>query len=109
MPRTYETVLIFDPSLTDEQVDERIDRYKDVLAAGEDAFHLDLWGKRKLSYPIQKKEQGIYAVLRYDTEPDSLNELERIARLDEMVLRHLTVVNPPGAAGKEEETGSESR
>ena len=59
-----------------------------------DSVRVDLWGKRKLAYPIDKKEQGIYAVLRYETEPTSLTEFERILRLDEQVLRQLTIVDP---------------
>ena len=98
MPRTYETVLIFDSSLDDGQVEERIARYRRILVDSDDggSVDVDLWGKRKLAYPIGKKEQGIYAVLRYQTEPGALTEFERVARLDEQVLRHLTVVNPVG-------------
>lgn len=95
MARTYETVIIFDSSLPDEQVEERIERFRGVLAAdGEAPFQIDRWGKRKLAYPIGKKEQGTYAVLRYQSLPASLAEFERLARIDEMVLRQLTVVNP---------------
>ena len=65
-----------------------------VAASGGDSVKVDVWGKRKLAYPIDKKEQGIYAVLRYETEPSALTEFERIMRLDEQVLRQLTVVDP---------------
>ncbi|HUP19452.1 MAG TPA: 30S ribosomal protein S6 [Gemmatimonadota bacterium] len=95
MARIYETVIIFDSSLPDEQIEERIERFKGVLANdGEAPFQIDRWGKRKLAYPIQKKEQGHYAVFRYESQPAALAEFERLARIDEMVLRQLTVVNP---------------
>ncbi len=95
MARTYETVVIFDSSLPEEQVEERIQRYRGILTEnGESPFKVDLWGTRKLAYPIDKKEQGVYAVLRYESLPAALTEFERIARIDEMVLRQLTVVNP---------------
>ena len=58
-----------------------------------DSVRVDLWGKRKLAYPIDKKEQDL-RVLRYETEPTSLTEFERILRLDEQVLRQLTIVDP---------------
>ncbi len=107
MPKKYETVLILDSTLDDAQVEERLARYNKILVDG-GAVNVDLWGKRKLAYPISKKEQGIYAILRYETEPESLTEFERVARLDEQVLRHLTVVNPvessaPPAAGSRPE------
>jgi small subunit ribosomal protein S6 len=95
LPRSYETVIIFDSTLEDSQVQEKIQRLSSLVAPnGGDSVKVDLWGKRKLAYPIDKKEQGIYAVLRYETEPSALPEFERIMRLDEQVLRQLTVVDP---------------
>jgi small subunit ribosomal protein S6 len=95
VPRPYETVIIFDSTLEDSQVQEKIQRLSSLVAPnGGESVKVDLWGKRKLAYPIDKKEQGIYAVLRYETEPTALTEFERIMRLDEQVLRQLTVVDP---------------
>ena len=99
MPRPYETVIIFDSLLEDSQVQEKIQRLSGLVAPnGGDSIRVDVWGKRKLAYPIDKKEQGIYAILRYETEPSSLTEFERVMRLDEQVLRQLTVVDPIIAA-----------
>lgn len=98
MPRAYETVLILESTLDDTQVEEKINRYSTVLTGAEgEPASITHWGRRKLAYPIQKKEQGIYAVLRYSAEPTALNEFERLAKLDEQVLRQLTVVNPTDA------------
>lgn len=95
MPRPYETVIIFDSVLEDSQVQEKLQRLSRLVApSGGDSVRVDVWGKRKLAYPIDKKEQGIYAILRYETEPSALTEFERIMRLDEQVLRQLTVVDP---------------
>jgi small subunit ribosomal protein S6 len=95
VPRPYETVIIFDSTLEDSQVQEKIQRLSGLVAPdGGETVKVDIWGKRKLAYPIDKKEQGIYAVLRYETEPSALTEFERIMRLDEQVLRQLTVVDP---------------
>lgn len=95
MARPYETVLILDSSLDENQVEEKLARLKRAIDAGEDgAVSVTHWGKRKLAYPIGRKEQGLYVILRYETEPERLTELERLARIDEQVLRHLTVVDP---------------
>ncbi len=96
MSRPYETILIFDSTLDESQVEEKLERLKRALTNGEEpaAIAVTHWGKRKLAYPIQKKEQGIYVILHHDSEPHRLAEFERIARLDEQVLRQLTVVNP---------------
>lgn len=93
--RPYETVLILDSSLDESQVEEKLARLKRAIDGGEDrAVSVTHWGKRKLAYPIGRKEQGLYVILRYETEPESLTELERLARIDEQVLRHLTIVDP---------------
>ena len=100
MARPYETVLIFDSSLEESSIEEKIDRFKRILSAEEPAgVQSTNWGRRKLAYPIGKKEQGVYAILRYQADAAALAEFERVARLDEQILRHLTVVNPPAAAG----------
>lgn len=106
MPRPYETVIIFDSALEDPQVQEKIQRLTSLVAPnGGDSVKVDVWGKRKLAYPIDKKEQGIYAVLRYETEPGALTEFERVMRLDEQVLRQLTVVDPVVPAPPAARTG----
>ena len=108
MARPYETVLIFDSSLDDPSVEEKIDRFKRILSSDDPTVvQTTNWGRRKLAYPIGKKEQGVYAILRYQAERDALAEFERVARLDEQILRHLTVVNPPEAsvAGAESHVG----
>lgn len=95
MARPYETVLILDSSLDEAQVEEKLARLKRAIDGGEDgAVTVTHWGKRKLAYPIGRKEQGLYVILRYETDPERLTELERLARIDEQILRHLTVVDP---------------
>ena len=95
MARSYETVMIFDSSTEESALEEKLTRFRNALVpAAADSVAVTSWGKRKLAYPIGKKEQGVYYVLRYDTEPDHLMEFERLARLDEQVLRQLTIVDP---------------
>jgi small subunit ribosomal protein S6 len=99
LARPYETVLILDSSLDESQVEEKLARLKRAIDGGEDgAVSVTHWGKRKLAYPIGRKEQGLYVILRYETEPERLTELERLARIDEQILRHLTVVDPVAPA-----------
>ena len=88
MARPYETVLILDSSLDESQIEEKLARLKRAIGDGEDgAVTVTHWGKRKLAYPIGRKEQGVYVILRFETEPERLTELERLARIDEQVLR----------------------
>lgn len=99
MPRPYEIVLIFDSALEEGEVEDKLQRFKHALTGGDgDRVAVTHWGKRKLAYPIEKKEQGIYVLLTLETEPDLLSEFERIAKIDEQLLRHLTIVDPIEAA-----------
>ena len=95
MPRSYETVLIFDSTLDESVLEQKLGRLQGALVDdANESMTVTQWGTRKLAYPIGKKEQGTYIILRYDTEPDRLVEFERLAKLDEQVLRQLTIVDP---------------
>ena len=96
MSREYEIVYIFDSALEEPQVNEHLDRFHALL---KNADNLDPisgvnhWGKRTLAYPIKKREQGYYVVVRFETDTTLLPEFERVIKLEENVLRHLIVVN----------------
>lgn len=96
--RDYEVVYIFDSTLPEERVNEKLDRYH-ALVAGEAAdtageiTAVDHWGKRQLAYPIRKKANGYYVVVQFQGEADALPEFERILKLDEELLRYLIVLN----------------
>lgn len=94
--RPYETVIIFDSRLDDAAREEKLDRFRDILGGDgdPDAVSVTPWGKRTLAYPIEEHRQGVYVILRYETEPPALEEFERVARIDESVLRQLTIVDP---------------
>lgn len=90
--RKYETIFILQPDLTDDDVKAITEKAQDVIANLQGALlRLDDWGARKLAYPIQKFPRGRYFYLRFDGGADLVAELERRLRLDEKVLRYLTV------------------
>lgn len=94
MIRPYEVVYIFDSALEDEAITAKLDTFHAMLAAeGAEAPKLDIWGRRTLAYPIQKRQTGFYVVANIDTDPTLLPEFERALRLDEAVLRYLVVLN----------------
>lgn len=113
MARSYETVMIFDSTLDEAAIEDRLSRFKSALVPeAAESVSVTSWGRRKLAYPIGKKEQGVYMILRYDTDPDHLLEFERLAKLDEQVLRQLTIVDPidlPAAIKSEAEAEPEAR
>ncbi len=87
----YETVFILTPVLSDEQMKEAVEKFKDVLTAnGATIVNEEEWGLRKLAYPIQKKSTGFYCLLEFEGEPTIVKQLDIAYRRDEQVLRFLT-------------------
>ena len=87
----YETVFILTPVLSEPQMKEAVEKFKKVLTDnGATIENEELWGMRKLAYPIQKKTTGFYAFLEFAGEPTIVNKLETAYRRDEKVIRFLT-------------------
>ncbi|MDR2843453.1 MAG: 30S ribosomal protein S6 [Candidatus Symbiothrix sp.] len=87
----YETVFILTPVLSDNQMKEAVEKFKDVLKAeGSEIVNEEHWGLRKLAYPIQKKSTGFYTLIEFKSEPAVIAKLETQFRRDERVLRFLT-------------------
>ena len=88
---TYETVFILTPVLSDDQMKEAVEKFKDVLQQnGAEVVNEEAWGLRKLAYPIQKKSTGFYCLLEFNGEPTIVKKLETAFRRDERVIRFLT-------------------
>jgi len=86
----YEVLLLLDPELSDEKQTEIVERVKTLVEQGGGTFERhDPWGRRKLAYPIDKKEDGIYHLLTLAATPETLDELNRVLKIDDDVLRHM--------------------
>jgi small subunit ribosomal protein S6 len=90
--RRYETFVIFDPDLSEDQRAPIVDRIKETITK-QDGFlvEIDDWGSRKLAYEIKKKFRGYYSRLDYCGGGPLVNELERFFRIDDRVLKYMTV------------------
>jgi len=88
----YELVIIIHPDLDDEAIEQSLDRIKGWITAGDGNIDkIDKWGKRRLSYQIQKQNEGIYYLLDVSMLPTSIAELERNLTILEPVMRHMVV------------------
>ena len=95
----YETVFILTPVLSDDQMKEAVAKFKKILTdGGAEMLNEELWGLKKLAYPIEKKSTGFYAMLEFKADPQLIKKLEVNYRRDERVLRYLTVKNEKYAA-----------
>lgn len=91
MLNKYETVFITTPVLSEQQIKEAVDKFKDTITAnGGTIEHEEAWGLRKLAYPIQKKTTGFYHLLQFEAEGSLVDKLETAYRRDERVIRFLT-------------------
>ena len=94
--KLYETTIIFDPGLEEARVNEETERVTGPIAqAGGEVIEVQRWGKRRLAYEIGKKRDGIYTLMVHQGEGPQVKELERRLRLNESVMRVLTVVHVP--------------
>lgn len=88
----YESVVIYNASLEDEQIDAAVKRILEIHKANEsEILDVDKWGRRRLAYPIKNAKSGYYVVYRFKSNRDFIAKLERAYRLDEIVVRYLTV------------------
>ncbi|GAA4387963.1 30S ribosomal protein S6 [Tsukamurella soli] len=86
--RKYELMVILDPSLDERTVAPSLETFLNVVRKdGGTVRGVDIWGKRRLAYEINKNSEGIYAVIDITAEPATVSELDRQLGLNESVLR----------------------
>ena len=93
--RRYETVYIFDSTLEEPAITEKLERLHGLLTKNGKGSIANTahWGKRSFTYPIKNRDAGYYVVTQFETTPELLPEYERAVKLDESVLRYLMVLN----------------
>jgi small subunit ribosomal protein S6 len=86
--RHYELMVILDPELEERTVAPSLDQFLNVVRQGGGSVEkVDIWGRRRLAFEINKKTEGIYAVVDLNAEPATVKELDRQLNLNEAVLR----------------------
>jgi small subunit ribosomal protein S6 len=86
--RHYEVMVILDPTLEERTIAPSLDTFLNVIKSdGGTIEKVDIWGKRRLAYEIDKHADGIYAVIDINAEPAAVRELDRQLNLNESVLR----------------------
>ncbi len=94
--RRYELMVILDPDLEERTVAPSLDTFLNVVRTdGGTVENVDIWGRRRLAYEINKKPDGIYAVVDLTCEPATVKELDRQLNLNESVMR-TKVIRPDG-------------
>jgi small subunit ribosomal protein S6 len=88
----YETIFMTDPNLTDEEIDAIAAIVESITTtAGGKVLKTEKWGKRRLAYPVEHREEGIYTLMLLVCPPAQVKEIDRRYRMNDRILRHLTV------------------
>jgi len=99
--RTYELMVILDPELEERTVAPSLDQFLNVIRKdGGTVDKVDIWGRRRLAHEIEKKSEGIYALIDMQAQPDAVKELDRQLNLTEAVLRTKVIRRDVGKDGK---------
>jgi small subunit ribosomal protein S6 len=95
---TYEILLLLDPEQAETRQDEIVARARDLVEKNGGAWHShDAWGRRRLAYPIAHKEEGVYHLVVFDAEAATLEEISRVLKIDDSVLRHMATRHIEGS------------
>ncbi|MGE5175688.1 MAG: 30S ribosomal protein S6 [Hyphomicrobiales bacterium] len=93
--RLYETTVIFDPGLEEARINEEVERItQPIVQSGGEVVDVQRWGKKKLAYNIRKRRDGTYIHVKHKSPAELIAEMDRRFRLNESILRHLTIVAP---------------
>jgi small subunit ribosomal protein S6 len=105
-------MLIITPDHEENEANALIDNVKGIIEGGGNLIHLDVWGKRRLAYPIQKRSEGYYAVYVFECDPSFVAQVNQALRVIEAILRHMIVLYEDDIeklkAAQEEETPPEA-
>jgi ribosomal protein S6 len=95
---TYEILLMLDPDQAEARQDEIVARAREqVEKSGGTWQSHDVWGRRRLAYPIAKQADGVYHLIVFDTDGPTLDEVSRVMKIDDAVLRHMATRHIAGS------------
>lgn len=87
----YETIFVLDATLDEERLTALTERFQNLIANNGTVESVDVWGKRRLAYPINYKTEGYYVLVNFSSNPEFPKELERVYGITDGVIRTLTV------------------
>jgi small subunit ribosomal protein S6 len=88
----YESAIIINAALEEDQIEATIKRIEDLIRVnGGEIIDIDRWGRKRLSYAVNKTKSGYYIIIRFVALPELVSKLERMFQLDEYIFRYLTI------------------
>ena len=87
----YELMFIIEPTLEDSVKEQTVDTVKGIIADNGEITKADIWGMKKLAYPINKKNEGYYALVEFKAKEDFPKELDRRLKISDNIIRHMII------------------
>jgi len=95
----YEVLIMLDPELAEDRQQEVVERIRTQVVEGDGNWEaITPWGRRRLAYEILHKNEGIYYLVTFSSSPEVLNEVSRLLKIDDSVLRHMAVRRVKGSS-----------
>ncbi len=95
---SYEILLLLDPEQAEARQDDIVARTRDLVEKNGGTWQShDAWGRRRLAYPIAHKEEGVYHLVVFDAEAETLTEVSRVLKIEDAVLRHIATRHIAGS------------
>jgi len=90
--RNYEIMLVFDASLEEDAIGKELKKVTSIIEKGKGTItDSQKWGVRKLAYPIKHQENGYYHLINFTSSETVVNEIDRVNKINDKLLRHLIV------------------
>ena len=103
----YEILLMLDPELPEERQTEIVTRVREQVEKGGRWDNHEPWGRRRLAYEIDHKPEGVYHLLTFEAEPETLDEISRVLKITDGVMRHMAVRRVKGGTTRPPEPSPE--
>ena len=87
----YETIFIVNPTLEEEKINEIVEKFKTLISANGELTNIDIWGKKRLAYEINDLTEGYYVLIEFTSNPSFPQELERIYKITDGIIRDIVV------------------
>jgi small subunit ribosomal protein S6 len=106
----YEILVLLDPELEESRQGEVVTRARDLVERGGGSWDgHDVWGRRKLAYEIAHKDEGTYHLLQFTCDGETLDEISRVLRIDDAVMRHMPTRRIQASPGRPVAASAPSR
>lgn len=89
--QNYETIIIIDSSIEEASIKSATQKITDLISANGKVESVEEWGNKKLAYPVKKHSEGYYVLVNFSSNPEFIDELERVYNITDEVLKHIVI------------------